>query len=167
MKVIFGSALLLAAAAVHAQDQLLPQRAAAQVQVSHRQDGRAVYVTVVNSSGMVMTSAELACVHDEPMRRKSSATGGLDPKLMPAFVATLEADSPAGASGRKNTPATPAAWPDPYVRSAPRVGVRSKVQEKVLPGKSVQVYFEVPAGQEVDHCSLDDLRGREKRWFEF
>lgn len=55
--------LFFGAASAYASDKLLPTNEARAVRVSYSQDGRAVHVTLTNSSTFVLTSATVVCWH--------------------------------------------------------------------------------------------------------
>jgi hypothetical protein len=169
MKPILATALVIFTAVAQAQDRLLPQDEAAQFRVSHRQDGRAVYVKVVNGSGMVLTTAELSCEHAAPQPRPAPAAA--DRALSQDRTAQQEMDQNPHAKYFAEALQPPkSGWQPNYhghIVARASASVRSRVQEKLLPGKNVEVYLEVPAGEEVDDCRLGDLRGRAKKFYEF
>lgn len=53
-----------------------------------------------------------------------------------------------------------------YTNTVPIKRLSHQLKATVRPGNAVEVYLEAPAGELVADCSLDDVRGREKRFYE-
>jgi hypothetical protein len=55
----------------------------------------------------------------------------------------------------------------PHCEQRPQAEVVLTSDQKIMPGKSVELYGELPGGRQLAGCHVTDVRGRERRWFEF
>jgi len=147
-------------------DRLLPTTQQQKIGVSATQDGRAVDVTIVNGSDLVVTGGEVVCravaVPPPPV-----APGCPDP-ILGVDVNRIVAEVMTKDSREKRPKAAqparsrPGCTSDPYIRDRPVV-LKKRVDAKILPGRSSQLYAEVEGAVALDSCNLVDPRGRERR----
>jgi hypothetical protein len=141
--------LALSAPAAFAVDELFPEAEKIKVTVHHKQDGRAVRGLITNESSLVASSIEVVCRHSAPQKNCGEVKGkGITFTGPYASLITGPDMSPC------------------YISLASEEMVVSK-QITLSPGKSTNFYAEIPDGQKVSSCDVQEVRGREKRWFNF
>jgi hypothetical protein len=144
-------------------DRLLPTSSESDIEISTTQDGQALDVTILNRSEYVVTSLEIYCfAHNALVLSQHNlecsnyqSNSGVTPGL------TIGAK-------RKLTPY----WSDTlpvnkcdYALRPSKVLDR-KYNEKIKPNAKASIYAEIPSGMIELHCTVHDLRGRRKKWFE-
>jgi hypothetical protein len=172
LKAIAGAALTLcsvAALAADAPEHLLPTDAATHVNVTYTQDGFALYVTLINDSDLVLTSASVTCNHYEPAKPVPASC----PKPVPDTLSKEQIDAIFDeVQGKKPKPQKA---PPPRPKYRPECETSSTfatvwsqtVQIKVMPHqKSAPIYGELPYNNAATSCSVRNERGHEKGVFE-
>lgn len=131
-----------------AADQIFPDAAAQHVSVEYKQDGRTVRGAISNGSSLVATRVEISCLHSAP--RPDCDSGKKYKGRYSSLIVTAEDLA------------------NPQCRYIP-LGTELVVTHEatLLPGKSGNLYAELPAGRVLASCWVKEVRGREKRWFEF
>lgn len=166
------AAVLLGTFGAHrafAADQMFPTAASQHVSVEYKQDGRTVRGAISNASRLVATRVEVSCFHSAPQRSDCAQKkdGGRFSELR---FGSLIVEPDEFRVPRRRANAGPEAFYMPsdecrYVSLGTELTVTYEVT--LLPGKSASLYAELPAGRVLDSCSVREVRGREKRWFEY
>ena len=152
---------LLAALAMSANhsyaesDKLLLSEHSSKIKMSFRVDGKAVRASVVNQSPLALTSGTLVCAPYDLNHPR--------PKVAPdGRKICAEIGNPFEASLALNM------TPRSCVLDMEIDALRFPFETTVLPGKSQEVYAEVyRVSFPVTSCRLEDLRGREKKIWDF
>lgn len=135
--------LALATQSALAQDQILPETAGRQFSVDSRQDGRTVRGSITNGSSMVALTVRVSCWH---MALAPACENKYEGKYASLIV---DPDRPK------------------YCEHRPQTKLVVTNDLKIMPGKSVELYGELPLNRSLHSCSVIEVRGREKRWLEF
>lgn len=155
--------LALCTQSASAVDQLLPEAAKSQITVAFKQDGRTVRGLITNQSSFVASSIEVSCFHSAPRPICPEKYGGKQSSLI-VFPDDVE-------SVKNRSKSKKGVFYDPVPHGCRYTSLGTEVRVKsgdaLLPGKSTALYAEIPDGQIVDSCSISEVRGREKRWFNF
>lgn len=138
--------VLSSSVAAQDKDRLLPSEEAARISMTLRKDGGAWFVTVKNDSRLVLTEALLVCENYDSRKYAKFAP-----------------------NGKEWCNGEPYMWPREGILGLPACEIRpdstyKSIRDKILPGKSVEFYFE---GLAPVRCQFDDLRGRAKKVFDF
>lgn len=144
-----------------AADQIFPNAASREVSVEYKQDGRTVRGVISNGSSLVATSVEVSCLHSVPPRPECAAKGG-------PFSSLIVSPDDVAVKSAKVKPRAGVYYEPSNCRFIP-LGTEVLVTHEapLLPGKAASLYAELPAGRVLDSCSVKEVRGRERRWFEF
>ena len=149
--------------------RLMPSVESSKVHLSFKVDGRAILVTVRNESQLALTAGTLYCspyVLNQP--RPAAAPNGRkwcysESDLVPATSSDIDAYV---VSKMRSDEAT-AREINPQFCTPPGPTI-FYVRETIVPKKAKELYFETGgAGPQLVDCRLQDLRGREKRMWEF
>lgn len=152
-RVISFFILALCTQSASAVDQLLPEAAKSQITVAFKQDGRTVRGLITNQSSFVASSIEVSCFH--------SGTRPICPEKDAGKYSSLIVTPEQVEKSKKEF------FLDPCRYISLGIEIRVKSGDTVPPGKSTALYAEIPNGRTVDSCSISEVRGREKRWFNF
>lgn len=136
------------------EDRLMPSSDVAQVRMQLHVDGNVILVTLKNDSQLTITSGEIQCQLIDPSKPSSGRAPNGQEWCQPGgnVDAYLDQQIRLGRSGQK------CAHSDPY---------GFDFSERLAPGKSKQLYFEVPRGRVPPLlCSLKNPRGRPSKFWE-
>lgn len=151
-------------------DRLLPSSSQDGIEISARLDGRAAYVTLKNRTQYVITGFDLYCtavtkydlLRQEACRSKRSAEiskNNAQNSSSSNQFSSLLALEPEATKGRVAD--------SDCAYSVPRQGVvKEKITRQLNSGAITEIYAELPSGLSDFSCFVQDLRGREKKWYE-
>lgn len=153
LAVIIATASAFSSACADDRDQLIPGKEAAKVSVKWVADSGAIRAKVTNESNLAITGGKLACELVDPSKPMPKLTSsGTEWCVSPHKL-------------------------DDYLAQQLRIGSQKcehadpydfDINEKVLPGKTKELYFEVPRGRRAPViCKLESMRGRAKRIWDF
>lgn len=137
-----------------AEDRLMPSNELAQVRMKLHVDGNAILVNLKNNSQLTITSGEIQCQLLDPSKPSNGRASNGQEWCTPGgnVDAYLDQQIRLGRTGQK------CAHPNPY---------GFDFSERLAPGKSKELYFEVPPGRMPPRmCSLQNLRGRPTKFWE-
>lgn len=145
--ILVASLTVLEGGATLAEERLLPASTHREVSVTMAQEGKALEVALENNSKLVITAVKLDC-HYSDNRAGDVAVYfqcmGRTPKSRQS--ACLDKHN----SNFKHH------FPE-----------KLEAALNILPGKSSTLIFQLPDDTRVTHCSLENLRGRDKKFYEF